>query len=214
MATRMKSKDRRAAIVEAAIHLFAEKGFRGATTRGLAAALGVSGPVLYQHFKTKRDLYRAIIEPKSQQGDQQAAGLSLLQEAGDDRALFRYLGNRILERYEHDPDFMRLLLFSALKRHELAELFFERQMQDYFRIVVSYIQHRIGDGHLRLMDAQSAARGFNGMVSYHGLMRLLFGKRITQKSRAEVVEEIGGDGRDFFRAAPLSGNVGQASWPV
>src|ERR1035441_8844742 len=101
MATRMKSKDRRAAIVEAAIHLFAEKGFRGATTRGLAAALGVSGPVLYQHFKTKRDLYRAIIEPKSQQGDQQAAG--------DDRALFRYLGNRILERYEHDPDFMRLL---------------------------------------------------------------------------------------------------------
>jgi AcrR family transcriptional regulator len=41
--------------VKAAIHLFAEKGFRGATTRGLAAALGVSGPVLYQHFKNKRD---------------------------------------------------------------------------------------------------------------------------------------------------------------
>jgi hypothetical protein len=33
------------------------------------------------------------------------------------------------------------------------------------------------------MDAQIAARGFNGMVSYHGPMRLLFGQRIAQKSR-------------------------------
>ena len=74
-------------------------------------------------------MYRAIIETKSQQGDRQAAGLSLLQETGDDRAFFRYLGNRIRERYEDAPDFMRLLLFSALERHELADLFFERQMQ-------------------------------------------------------------------------------------
>jgi AcrR family transcriptional regulator len=190
MTTRMKGDDRRAAIVEAAIHLFAEKGFRGTTTRGLAAALGVSGPVLYRHFKTKRDLYRAIIEVKSQQGDRQTAGLSLLQEAGDDRAFFCYLGNRLLERYEDDPDFMRLLLFSALERHELADLFFERQMQDYFRIVVSYIQRRIDEGMYRPVDPQSAARGFNGMVSYQGLMRLLFGERIPAKSRPQLVNEM------------------------
>src|SRR5580658_2538461 len=119
MTTRMKSEERRAAIVEAAIHLFAEKGFRGTTTRGLAAALGVSGPVLYRHFKTKRDLYSAIIEVKAQQGDRQGAGLPLLGAAGDDRAFFQCLGNLILERYEDDPDFMRLLLFSALEGHEL-----------------------------------------------------------------------------------------------
>jgi AcrR family transcriptional regulator len=190
MATRMKGEERRAAIVEAAIHLFAEKGFRGTTTRGLAAALGVSGPVLYQHFKTKRDLYSAIIETKSRQGDREAAGLVLLHEAGDDRAFFRYLGNCILERYDDDPDFMRLLLFSALEGHELADLFFERQMQDYFRVVVSYIQRRIDEGQFRPMDPQIAARGFNGMLSYHGLMRLLFGKRITLKSRPEVVDDM------------------------
>ena len=28
------------------------------------------------------------------------------------------------------------------------------------------------------------------MLSYHGLMRLLFGKRITQSRREEVVEEM------------------------
>lgn len=190
MTTRMKGEDRRAAIVEAAIHLFAEKGFRGATTRGLAAALGVSGPVLYQHFKTKGDLYRAIIETKAQQGDRQAAGLASLTGTGGDRAFFQYLGERILERYEDDPDFMRLLFFSALERHELADLFFERQMQDYFRTVVSYIRQRIDEGQFRPVDAETAARGFNGMVSHHGLMRMLFGERIALRARAEVVGEM------------------------
>lgn len=201
MATRMKSAERRAAIVEAAIHLFAEKGFRGATTRGLAAALGVSGPVLYRHFKTKRDLYRAIIEAKTeaktetkaetktQPGEHQADGLLLL-EGGDDRAFFRYLGNLILKPYEDDPDFMRLLLFSALEGHELADLFFERQVQDYFRLVASHIQRRIDEGQFRQVDAQIAAYGFNGMVSHYGLTRLLFGNRVAQKSRAQVVDEM------------------------
>jgi AcrR family transcriptional regulator len=190
MTTRMKSGERRAAIVEAAVHLFAAKGFRGATTRGLAEALGVSGPVLYQHFKTKRDLYRAIIEIKAQPGDQEADGLASLLEGGDDRAFFLYLANLIVERYESDPDFMRLLLFSALEGHELADLFFERQVQGYFDLVAGHIERRIDEGKFRPVDAQAAAYGFNGMVSHWGMTRLLFGKHLSQKSRAEVVEQM------------------------
>ena len=59
---RLSAEERKAAIVEAAVHLFAERGFRGTTTRELAAAVGVSEPVLYQHFSAKSDLYSAIIE--------------------------------------------------------------------------------------------------------------------------------------------------------
>jgi len=190
MSTRMKSQDRRAAIVDAAIHLFAEKGFRGATTRELASALGVTEPVLYQHFETKNDLYSAIIETKSKQGQQQGAELLSLQESGDDRAFFRFLGNLLLERYEEDPDFMRLLLFSALERHELADRFFERQIQGFFTVVAGYIQRRIDAGAFRPMDPQTAARGFTGMLTYHGLVRLLFGNRIEQRNRAEVVDQM------------------------
>lgn len=190
MSTRMKSQDRRAAIVDAAIHLFAEKGFRGATTRELASALGVTEPVLYQHFETKNDLYSAIIETKSKQGQQQGAELLSLQESGDDRAFFRFLGNLLLERYEEDPDFMRLLLFSALERHELADRFFERQIQRFFTVVAGYIQRRIDAGAFRPMDPQTAARGFTGMLTYHGLVRLLFGNRIEQRNRAEVVDQM------------------------
>jgi AcrR family transcriptional regulator len=66
--SRLSSEERKRVIVEAAIQLFSERGFQGTTTRELAAAAGVTEPVLYQHFETKRDLYSALIETKSMEG--------------------------------------------------------------------------------------------------------------------------------------------------
>src|SRR5207342_1657397 len=100
MRVRMKSAERRAAIVRSAIHLFAEKGFRGATTRELAAAAGVTEPVLYQHFRAKSDLYSAIIEAKAAEVSEHAGELQQLAQEGDDRAFFGKLGDVILRRYE------------------------------------------------------------------------------------------------------------------
>src|SRR5215471_17185553 len=118
MPTRMKGDQRRAAIVAEAIRLFAEKGFRGATTRELAAALGVTEPVLYQHFKTKQELYTAIIETKAREGMEKTGDLQRYLKGDNDRAFFGALAGLILDHYEQDPAYSRLLLFSALERHE------------------------------------------------------------------------------------------------
>src|SRR6516165_11289805 len=102
MKTRMRGEERRAAIVRSAIHLFAEKGFRGATTRELAAAAGVTEPVLYQHFRAKSDLYTAIIEVKAGEVSGNAAALDALAKGDDDRAFFRAIGIVMLRRYQED----------------------------------------------------------------------------------------------------------------
>jgi AcrR family transcriptional regulator len=49
-------------IVEAAYHLFLTKGYRGTTMDGIAAALGVTKPALYQYFPGKEDLFAAVAE--------------------------------------------------------------------------------------------------------------------------------------------------------
>jgi AcrR family transcriptional regulator len=59
--TRLDSDDRRRAIVNAAVPLFARKGFTGTTTRELAAAAGVSEALLFRHFPSKQSLYREIL---------------------------------------------------------------------------------------------------------------------------------------------------------
>ena len=187
---RMKSEQRRAAIVRTAIRLFAEKGFRGATTRELAASLGVTEPVLYQHFATKRALYSAIIEEKAREASQDAGRLRALAEAGDDRAFLRALAATILDRYENDADLTRLLLFSCLERHELSELFFERLVQEFYKLVAGYIRHRIRAGAFRPLNPDIAARGLIGMIAYQGLMALLFPGRIGVPNRKRVVDEM------------------------
>jgi AcrR family transcriptional regulator len=57
---RMTAEDRKRAIVEAALPLFARQGYAETTTKDLALAAGVSEPLLYKHFPSKEALYREI----------------------------------------------------------------------------------------------------------------------------------------------------------
>jgi TetR/AcrR family transcriptional regulator len=50
------------AIVDAAEAVFAEAGFKGATTAAIAAKAGVPKANLHYYFSTKEELYRAVIE--------------------------------------------------------------------------------------------------------------------------------------------------------
>jgi len=56
----MTAEDRKRAIVEAALPLFARQGYAETTTKDLALAAGVSQPLLYKHFPSKEALYREI----------------------------------------------------------------------------------------------------------------------------------------------------------
>jgi AcrR family transcriptional regulator len=58
----MKAEDRRKQLLESAAHCFAEHGYRGTTTAMIAAEAGVSEPIIYRHFKNKRDLFIDLIE--------------------------------------------------------------------------------------------------------------------------------------------------------
>ncbi len=61
-ATRMPAAERRRHLVETAIRLFTDGGYRGTTTAEIARAAGVSEPILYRHFASKRDLYLAALD--------------------------------------------------------------------------------------------------------------------------------------------------------
>ena len=61
-APRMAAADRRQHLIETAIRLFTEGSYRGTTTAEIARAAGVSEPILYRHFASKRDLYLAALE--------------------------------------------------------------------------------------------------------------------------------------------------------
>jgi AcrR family transcriptional regulator len=59
---RLPAEERRAALLETACRLFSEGSYRGTTTADIAREAGVTEPVLYRHFASKRDLYLACLE--------------------------------------------------------------------------------------------------------------------------------------------------------
>jgi AcrR family transcriptional regulator len=61
MTQSLKAEDRRPAIAEAVIPVFARHGFVGATTKKLAEAAGVSEALLYKYFPSKEAIYQEIV---------------------------------------------------------------------------------------------------------------------------------------------------------
>lgn len=58
----MTAAARRQVIVDAAAVLFSERGYRGASIEAIARGSGVTPPVVYEHFESKRELYRELLE--------------------------------------------------------------------------------------------------------------------------------------------------------
>src|SRR5262249_32744913 len=141
---RMFSDQRRDAIVKAAVQLFARNGFRGTTTRELAQAVGVTEPVLYMHFATKRDLYSAIIE-RLAHGDEGLAETDdpLAMNTTEDATFFMRLAEEILRWHVEDPSRIRILLYSALEGHELSDLFRQHYILPFLEAFTAYIRRRI-----------------------------------------------------------------------
>jgi AcrR family transcriptional regulator len=184
----METGGKRQDIIKAAIEVFARNGFRGTTTRDLAARAEVNEAIIFRHFNTKQELYRAILEQKLTQGrDARCEEIQQLADAGDDQKFFEFFGNQFLERHEADSTFMRLLMFSALEGHELSEMFLASIAgRDP---LASYIQRRIDDGVFRRMDPSLAARAILGMfVTYIQVQEIFGQKKVKTFERTEVVK--------------------------
>ncbi|HWB69069.1 MAG TPA: TetR/AcrR family transcriptional regulator, partial [Solirubrobacterales bacterium] len=58
----MKASARRELIERAATEAFAERGYQGASIDEIARRSGVTPPVVYDHFPSKQELYRCLLE--------------------------------------------------------------------------------------------------------------------------------------------------------
>jgi AcrR family transcriptional regulator len=59
---RLRADERRQAVLDTACRVFFKSSYRGATTAEIAREAGISAPILYRHFGSKRDLYLACLD--------------------------------------------------------------------------------------------------------------------------------------------------------
>jgi len=65
--SRLPAAERREQLLDVAARLFSSRGYAGATTAQIAREAGITEPIIYRHFKSKRDLFVALIERTGRQ---------------------------------------------------------------------------------------------------------------------------------------------------
>ncbi|MGB7208590.1 MAG: TetR/AcrR family transcriptional regulator [Pyrinomonadaceae bacterium] len=198
---RMTGDKRREQILQTAVNLFSHRGFSGTTTKEIARAAGVSEAMVFRHFSTKDALYGAILESKKCQDGLHQFPWEVnpeIQKAikeKNDFDFFYNFGLQALDKHQADVGFMRLLFYSALEEHELAERFFGEFVAQIYDYISQYIDTRQKDGAMREINPRIVVRSFLGMLIHHSLNNILWDKnhrllRITNEEAASNFANI------------------------
>lgn len=171
---RLTHAERRIQIIEVAMSLFADKGFKGATTRAIARAAGVSEAIIFRHFTTKEDLYDAIInytvEKRShqwQQDEMTYAGQTDLQ------TLLLTFARTFVQRNREDATFIRLMMYSALEDHKFREKFFAIHRNPWLRAIRRAIEDGQARGHIQPADARLTTTAFFWALLQYCINRII-----------------------------------------
>jgi AcrR family transcriptional regulator len=116
MTARLNAVARREQLLDVALEVFARAGYHGASMNDVADAAGVTKPVLYQHFESKRDLYQALLD---EVGARLLAAISTATAGTTDGREQTELGFRAYFHWvAEDEDAFRLLYGSGARRDE------------------------------------------------------------------------------------------------
>jgi TetR/AcrR family transcriptional regulator len=169
---RMSGAERQRQLLEVALNAFSQRGFKGTTTKQIAAAAGVAEAVIFQHFPSKEALYSAVLELHLETGDEQqwVEEVRACMKCNDDEGVFRAFVRRILESYRHDPMIERVILFAALEGHEQGLARLHKQFAPVFERFIEYVTRRQREGALKNCNPYAIMIGLGGMAHQYGLI--------------------------------------------
>ncbi|TMQ54132.1 MAG: TetR/AcrR family transcriptional regulator [Candidatus Eisenbacteria bacterium] len=168
---RLKAPDRRSQILAAALEVFAEQGFHGTPTRELARRAGVSEALVFQHFPTKEDLIRAIIEHVGFEERIQFMESHLAQLPP--RQALKAIAEHLLTNLRERPDLFRVVFFGIMETPHLAREFYQKFLSRLLaletRLFERAFAERAGGLPAARVDPAVVARSFHGSLIFYNL---------------------------------------------
>ena len=185
-------EDRREQIMDAALRVFAQKGFTRATNREIAREAGVTSGLIYHYFDSKDALLKAIIEQRSPL--QMVRDLSPQMLAMPPEALLRLIVGQMLAIVE-DERFVQLLrvyLPEAMYSPEVSSLG-ATSIQEATRLLEEYFTSKMESGELRQENTGLSAQLVMGSVMSLVLRRqILHDPDALRYTHEEIVDSIVG----------------------
>ena len=143
--------------------MFSKEGYDKVTIKSLALACGITEPALYRHFKSKDEIYCAVLDSIEKRLQYKDFFKSLEGEYDIDKIL-NGLAVHIIKFFSKNIDVYRLLLFSTLMGHSRAKRVYRVIRGNYVRFLITQLDRLSGEKLILSMNNELAARCFIGMI--------------------------------------------------
>jgi len=192
-ATRLPAAERRLELIETAVRVFSEGSYRGTTTAEIARAAGVSEPILYRHFASKRDLYFAVLDHVWAKA--RSAWEESIADAPDVRAGLEEMGRRPAGPRDCKHQLAELWVQALSEATEDEELrkYVRKHMQAVHEFFAGVIRQGQAEGVFRLdLDVEAEAWLFlsGSMLGLVGRRVGLLGPDEVQRVRAARIKSL------------------------
>jgi AcrR family transcriptional regulator len=163
--TNSGEEDTRSRILQAALRLFAAKGYEGTTTKDLAGKANVAEGTLFRYFPNKK----AILIEVATRGwvDILTDLLTELSEMGSYKAVAQVMRRRVL-RMRENSDLLRVCFIEAQFHPELKERIQSEVIAKMTDVAEAFFQTAIDRGIYRPMNPKIVAQVFLGMFAIAG----------------------------------------------
>ncbi|WP_456324036.1 TetR/AcrR family transcriptional regulator [Desulfonauticus submarinus] len=167
---RLKGSQRREKILKAAKKLFAQKGFKGTTTKMLAQEAGISESSLYKYFSSKEEIYLNLLEQKIKD-----IGFYFpIKSKNSLKDTLKSIVVQFLKRNTKDPSFVKIFLYASLEEHEISKNILSKLRNIFFSRLESLFQIWIQEKKIKKMDKHLLSKFFFGLLYYSLLLKTIF----------------------------------------
>ena len=157
-------------ILDAAEDLFARRGFAGIGMREVADTAGLGKSSLFHHFRSKAELYAAVVGRILDHLDEQLT--AALAAGGEPLVRFDRWLDTLIDNFGKHPTYARLLLRSLFEDDELTgageeEQHADRTIKRIFSMIGHLLREGMEAGVFRLASIPHTLQSIAGLTVYH-----------------------------------------------
>jgi TetR/AcrR family transcriptional regulator, fatty acid metabolism regulator protein len=162
--TRAKAvPDRRRAILDAAVRVFARQGFHACRVSDIADEAGVAYGLLYHYFPSKEEVLNTLFL------ERWGVMLEMIREVDRERIPVREklgtIASFIVESYRHDPDMMKVIIVEVTRAANSFGQTHLGQIREAYRMIGEIVTKAQQEGVFKPeIDAEFAAMTFYGAI--------------------------------------------------
>ena len=172
---RRRAEDRPAEVLDAALRLFASKGFAATKVEDIAQEAGLSKGAIYRYFSSKDQVFESLVRRAVAPIAQQASKIAET-SIEDPRIVLKTLLTIAVVKLS-DPEILavpRLVLQEAGRFPELAETYRREVLDRGVAAIEKIVQRGIDEGIFRPVNARLAVRNVIGPLVAHLLLSQIF----------------------------------------